>query len=67
MSTHDQQLFEAQKKEFDTHTALFHEKVTRMYLTRTEEGVTFDDRIHAVWDEWDVPRRQQFITKAYRQ
>jgi hypothetical protein len=64
----DQRLFEAQKQEFDQHTELFREKLTRMYLRPTAEGeLSFDERIHAVWDEWDVSRRSAFIQKAFEQ
>merc|ERR1712137_336658 len=38
-----------------------------MYLSQTEEGVSFDERIHKVWDGWDIPRREQFICQAYQQ
>ena len=64
----DAALFEAQKKEFEQFTNLYHEKLTRMYLKPvSEEEASFDQRIHAIWDEWDVSQRAEFIQKSLDQ
>lgn len=64
----DNALFEAQKQEFANFTDIYHEKVTRMYQREVDEGnETFDDKIHAIWDIWDVSKRAEFIQIAFKQ
>ena len=62
----EDQLFAAQRKEFIDHTQLFHEKLTRMYLS-SMEGESFDAKLHILWDQWDVVQRCSFLQQAWNQ
>ena len=56
-------MIEKQKEEFANHTALFRQKVLKMYPGMIEDK-SFDDRIHELWDNWTPDMRLDFINSS---
>merc|ERR1712137_86397 len=68
MEAEANRVFEAQKQIFAERTDMFRQKMIKMYVRneQLEGDATFDERIHAIWDEWSFEKRADFLLQAYK-